>query len=52
MEKEGIKLIGSIDFKDIKVGVHNDPYMDTDTIRCIWRIRNPQDFLSRNSVYE
>lgn len=43
---EEIKLIGSIDFKDIKVNVYNDPYMDKDSIKCVWQMRNP------NSSYQ
>ena len=41
MEKKEIKLIGSIDFKDIKVNVYNDPYTDKDSINCAWQMRNP-----------
>lgn len=41
MEKKEIKLIGSIDFKDIKVNVYNDPYTDKDSINCVWQMRNP-----------
>jgi hypothetical protein len=41
MEKKEIKLIGSIDFKDIKVNVYNDPYTDKDSINCSWQMRNP-----------
>lgn len=40
MEKK-IKLIGSIDFKDVKVKVYNDPYTDKDNINCAWQMRNP-----------
>lgn len=38
---EEIKLIGSIDFKDIRVNVYNDPYTDKDSINCAWQMRNP-----------
>ena len=41
MEKKEKKLIGSIDFKDIKVNVYNDPYTDKDSISCAWQMRNP-----------
>ena len=41
MEKKEIKLIGSVDFKDIKVNVYNDPYTDKDSINCVWQMRNP-----------
>ena len=41
MEKKEIKLIGSIDFKDIKVNVYNDPYTDKDSTMCAWQMRNP-----------
>lgn len=41
MEKE-IKLIGTIDFNDIKVNVYNDPYtIDKNNITCGWQMRNP-----------
>ena len=45
MSKE-IKLIGEVDFKDVKVKVYNDPYTNSDTVQCVWRMRNP------NSCYE
>jgi hypothetical protein len=41
MEKKEIKLIGSIDFKDIKVDVYYDPYTDKKTTYCSWQMRNP-----------
>lgn len=41
MEKKEIKLIGNVDFKDIKVNVYNDPYTDKDSINCAWQMRNP-----------
>jgi hypothetical protein len=41
MGKKEIKLIGSIDFKDIKVNVYNDPYTHKDIINCVWQMRNP-----------
>jgi hypothetical protein len=40
MDKK-IRLIGDIDFKDIKVNIYNDPYTDKNTINCAWQIRNP-----------
>lgn len=41
MKKEGINLIGSIDFKDVKVNVYYDPYTDKNIIKCVWQMRNP-----------
>lgn len=41
MGKKEIKLIGNIDFKDIKVNVYNDPYTDKGSINCAWQMRNP-----------
>jgi len=41
MGKKEIKLIGTIDFKDIKVNVYNDPYADKNSINCAWQMRNP-----------
>lgn len=35
------KLIGSIDFRDIKVNVYNDPFTNKDCINCAWQMRNP-----------
>lgn len=42
MENSAVKLIGEIDFKDIKVKVYNDPSIkDKNNIGCIWQMRNP-----------
>lgn len=35
------KLIGSIDFKDIKVNLYNNLHVDEDIIYCAWQMRNP-----------
>lgn len=45
MENE-IKLIGEIDFKDIKVKVYNDPRSNDSVINCAWRMRNPDSCYS------
>jgi hypothetical protein len=37
-----IKLIGEIDFKDVKVPVYHDPYSDMDYTSVCWSIRNPK----------
>ena len=39
--KEKIKLIGEIDFKDIKVKVYNDPHTKDDICQSGWGMRNP-----------
>lgn len=39
--REEIKLIGEIDFKDIKVKVYHDPYSDKNDAGCTWQMRNP-----------
>jgi hypothetical protein len=38
---EEIKMIGEIDFRDIKVKIYNDPHTKDDVAQCVWRMRNP-----------
>jgi hypothetical protein len=38
---EEVKMIGEIDFRDIKVKVYSDPYAKDDDSSCVWSMRNP-----------
>lgn len=42
--EENIKLIGNIDFLDIKVPVYYDKYTKDGTCICSWSSRNPDSF--------
>ena len=39
-----IKLIGTVNFKDLKVKIYYDQHSNNNDMKCCWGVRNPDSF--------
>jgi len=44
LDINSIKLIGDINFKDVKVNIYQNLQTNEDTLICAWHMRNPDSY--------